>query len=372
MFSGTSPDERLVEVIELPRDVHPFYVASQYHPEFKSRPERPAPLFREFVGAALAPPARGRRELRERRRRLAVDACRPADGRTREAREPRRERARLHETFAALCRIESPTGRRARRAPTGSRSELAAIGLTVEEDDAGADGRVRRRQPARADPRARRRRSAAAVRPPGHGAADRAGRAGAARRRLGERQRRDPRRRQQGGGRRAARARAPCSAAPGPTRRSGSSCCSPSARRPGCTAPRRSTSARCAATFGYVFDHASPIGEIVVASPTHMRITARDPRPRRPRRASSPEDGRSAIVAAARAIAAMRLGPPRRGDDRQRRHDRRRHRDERRRRALPARGRGAQRRPGAAPTRSRPRSIDAFRTRPTRRRATST
>jgi CTP synthase len=52
--SGTSPDERLVEVIELARDAHPFYVASQFHPEFKSRPERPAPLFREFVGAALA------------------------------------------------------------------------------------------------------------------------------------------------------------------------------------------------------------------------------------------------------------------------------------------------------------------------------
>jgi CTP synthase len=52
--SGTSPDERLVEAVELAADVHPFYVASQYHPEFKSRPERPAPLFREFVGAALA------------------------------------------------------------------------------------------------------------------------------------------------------------------------------------------------------------------------------------------------------------------------------------------------------------------------------
>jgi CTP synthase len=51
--SGTSPDERLVEVIELEHGKHPFYVASQYHPEFKSRPERPAPLFREFVGAAL-------------------------------------------------------------------------------------------------------------------------------------------------------------------------------------------------------------------------------------------------------------------------------------------------------------------------------
>jgi CTP synthase len=50
---GTSPDERLVEAIELPGETHPFYVASQYHPEFKSRPERPAPLFREFVRAAL-------------------------------------------------------------------------------------------------------------------------------------------------------------------------------------------------------------------------------------------------------------------------------------------------------------------------------
>jgi CTP synthase len=49
--SGTSPDDRLVEVIELPD--HPFFVASQYHPEFKSRPLRPQPLFREFVRASL-------------------------------------------------------------------------------------------------------------------------------------------------------------------------------------------------------------------------------------------------------------------------------------------------------------------------------
>jgi CTP synthase len=49
--SGTSPDDRLVEVIELPD--HPFFVASQFHPEFKSRPNRPEPLFREFVRAAL-------------------------------------------------------------------------------------------------------------------------------------------------------------------------------------------------------------------------------------------------------------------------------------------------------------------------------
>jgi CTP synthase len=51
VMSGTSPDERLVEIVEIPE--HPFYIASQFHPEFKSRPERPAPLFRDFVGAAL-------------------------------------------------------------------------------------------------------------------------------------------------------------------------------------------------------------------------------------------------------------------------------------------------------------------------------
>jgi CTP synthase len=49
--SGTSPDDRLVEVVELPG--HPFFMASQFHPEFKSRPNRPEPLFRGFVGAAL-------------------------------------------------------------------------------------------------------------------------------------------------------------------------------------------------------------------------------------------------------------------------------------------------------------------------------
>ena len=54
VVSGTSPDGRLVEMIELPEDVHPWYVACQAHPEFKSRPNAPAPLFREFVRAAIA------------------------------------------------------------------------------------------------------------------------------------------------------------------------------------------------------------------------------------------------------------------------------------------------------------------------------
>ncbi len=51
VISGTYQEGRLVEIIELPD--HPWFVASQFHPEFKSRPTRPAPLFREFVGAAL-------------------------------------------------------------------------------------------------------------------------------------------------------------------------------------------------------------------------------------------------------------------------------------------------------------------------------
>ncbi len=52
IVSGVTPDERLVEIIELAD--HPWFVASQFHPEFKSRPTRPQPLFRDFVGAAIA------------------------------------------------------------------------------------------------------------------------------------------------------------------------------------------------------------------------------------------------------------------------------------------------------------------------------
>ena len=51
VISGTFQEGRLVEIVELPD--HPWFVASQFHPEFKSRPTRPAPLFRDFVGAAL-------------------------------------------------------------------------------------------------------------------------------------------------------------------------------------------------------------------------------------------------------------------------------------------------------------------------------
>jgi CTP synthase len=66
VVSGTFQEGRLVEIIELPD--HPWFVASQFHPEFKSRPTRPAPLFREFVGAALD-------RARERSRPAAVSVA---------------------------------------------------------------------------------------------------------------------------------------------------------------------------------------------------------------------------------------------------------------------------------------------------------
>jgi CTP synthase len=53
VFSGTSPDGHLVEFTELATDRHPFFVGTQAHPELKSRPTRPHPLFMAFVGASL-------------------------------------------------------------------------------------------------------------------------------------------------------------------------------------------------------------------------------------------------------------------------------------------------------------------------------
>ena len=53
VLGGTSPDGRLVEIIELPQVEHPWFLGCQFHPEFKSRPTNPHPLFREFIAAAL-------------------------------------------------------------------------------------------------------------------------------------------------------------------------------------------------------------------------------------------------------------------------------------------------------------------------------
>ena len=100
---------------------------------------------------------------------------------------------------------------------------------------------------------------------------------------------------------------------------------------------------RLQAEFGYCYDHAAPIGQIVLAAPSQrtLRLTFRG----RPSHSGmAPEQGRSAILAAARAIAAMPLGPHRPGDHHQRRPDRGR----RGRQHRPAAVRGAARRPAAA------------------------
>ena len=55
VISGVSPDRRLVEMVELPQ--HPYFVGCQFHPEFKSRPQAPHPLFQSFVAAALQRPS---------------------------------------------------------------------------------------------------------------------------------------------------------------------------------------------------------------------------------------------------------------------------------------------------------------------------
>ena len=53
ILSGQSPDGKLVEIVELSKDVHPWFMAVQFHPEFKSRPNRPHPLFASFTKKAL-------------------------------------------------------------------------------------------------------------------------------------------------------------------------------------------------------------------------------------------------------------------------------------------------------------------------------
>src|SRR5690606_28650755 len=53
VFSGLNPELDLVEFAELPRDVHPYYIATQAHPELRSRPTTPHPLFRGLIGAAI-------------------------------------------------------------------------------------------------------------------------------------------------------------------------------------------------------------------------------------------------------------------------------------------------------------------------------
>ena len=215
--SGTSPDERLVELIEL--EDHPFFVASQFHPEFKSRPERPLPLFHGFVAAALQRAGGGQEPPDGEDGEADARRCttRALDRRVSEI--GTLERRYLSGTFAELCRIESPSGSE-RRCAERVAAELRALGVEMHEDDAGrltgSDcGNLLGRLPA-----ARRGADGDVLRPPRHRPSAGPGRAGADRGRVGERQRGDPGGRQQGGrgGAAGARPHAPRGRLPGGAR----------------------------------------------------------------------------------------------------------------------------------------------------------
>ena len=329
VIGGTSPDEQLVEAVELPASEHPFFVASQYHPEFKSRPERPAPLFRGFVRAALDRAAARRAPTRE--------PCRSSARRGGVRRADAAERARARRAVRGAVRDREPV--RARGGVRGSR--VAELG-----------------------PRSDSRRAADAARQPVGPLA------------LGERRHR--------AGRPAVRAsrhrsvdrpvepvceegvwRNRHDAILGADNKAAVAVMLAAARRLARRAGRRSAvellftvceedalagakafdASQLRSRFGYVFDHASPIGEIVLASPTYYRIVA-ELRGVAAHAGIRPEAGRSAIAAAARGDRRDAARPARRGDDRERRHDRRR-----RRRSTSCRSAAASRRRCAASTR---------------------
>ena len=190
MCSGTSPDDRLVEVIELPD--HPFFMASQYHPEFKSRPNRPEPLFREFVGAALErarergsgrarQPRKRQAEIRaERGRRRRRGAGAHAAGAAERGQDARARHAALsgrparRDVRAALRDPEPERARGATARELRCESELEALGLDVDggrhggRDRAPACGNLVARDPGPGG-----RAHGDAVRPHGHGPARR-------------------------------------------------------------------------------------------------------------------------------------------------------------------------------------------------------
>jgi CTP synthase len=92
VFSGTNPDLDLIEFVELPRDVHPYYVSTQAHPELRSRPTNPHPLFAGLIGAAIE---------RQKAERFPIDV--PAQSGPRDE-DPAWEAGRLSERTAEPAR----------------------------------------------------------------------------------------------------------------------------------------------------------------------------------------------------------------------------------------------------------------------------
>ena len=221
--------------------------------------------------------------------------------------------------FVRLCEMPSPTGSE-RAVADDVLAELRELGVEVAEDGAAGPARAGAGQPDR--PRPGRARRVGDVRRPSRHRARMTGAIevgpgpgrlsqSAARRSSGPTTRR----------RSTVLVELAARHARTPGRRWGSSWCSRWPRRTGCAVPRSSTSARFARRFGFVLDHASPIGEVITAAPTYKRLAA-EFEGIEAHSGIRPEDGRSAIAAAAAAISRDGAGPPRRGDDGQRRRDR--------------------------------------------------
>jgi CTP synthase len=119
VLSGTSPDGRLVEIIELPD--HPFYIAGQFHPELRSRPTRPHPLFRDFIGAAAV-----LADARDAERRAATPVAAPATA-TPHATAPSRLAPQAPAPRAPAPPASAPVPDRAAQAPTPDRAAQAPI-----------------------------------------------------------------------------------------------------------------------------------------------------------------------------------------------------------------------------------------------------
>ena len=285
-------------------------------PSSSRGPNRPAPLFRGFVGAALERARARAPEATERGGRAAPCGARITGGaRTHHRpsasaeraveRATDSERARLADLFVRLCEIPSPTGDEAR----DGRGRASRAG--------GASGwrSTRTTRPARPAPgagtcwRASRRPIGAptmlALRPHRHGAADRAvevdGSEGVFRNRNDA---------ILGADNKAAVAVLPpgrAGAGPRVARRSGVELLFTTSEETGLRGAKAFDRERLHADFGYVFDHASPIGGLVVAAPTHYAVTA-DFLGRAAHAGIRPEAGRNAIVAAAQAIGRIASG----------------------------------------------------------------